>query len=413
MYFFIYSIIINLVFLFSPILVLIRLIKKKEDPNRYKEKFCIYQKKNSFKSVWFHAASVGEFMSIIPVLENCERNKEINQIILTTSTRSSAKIFENYKFKKTFHKYYPLDTNYLTNKFIKTWKPKLAIFVDSEIWPNMFRNLEEKRIPIILLNARITEKSYKRWKIFEKFANEVFSKISLALPSSLETKKFLKKLGTKKIFIAGNLKFYGKNRISTHSKFSLKKKFKNFKILCAASTHEKEEILIAKLHKNIKKKQKKLLTIIIPRHINRAERIINDLKKIDLKIITHSSGNAPKKNTDIYLVDTYGEARKFYQLSNITFVGGSVVKHGGQNPLEPSRLGNYIINGPNIQNFEEIYAFLTKNKISITTSNIKKMQNEIEKKLNKKLPKFKVKKIFNIGEKILSKNIYYLFKYIA
>tara|TARA_A100001011_G_scaffold375394_1_gene436878 strand:+ start:1500 stop:2741 length:1242 start_codon:yes stop_codon:yes gene_type:complete len=413
MYFFIYSIIINLVFLFSPILVLIRLIKKKEDPNRYKEKFCIYQKKNSFKSVWFHAASVGEFMSIIPVLENCERNKEIKQIILTTSTRSSAKIFENYKFKKTFHKYYPLDTNYLTNKFIKTWKPKLAIFVDSEIWPNMFKNLEEKRIPIILLNARITEKSYKRWKIFEKFANEVFSKISLALPSSLETKKFLKKLGTKKIFIAGNLKFYGKNRISTHSKFSLKKKFKNFKILCAASTHEKEEILIAKLHKNIKKKQKKLLTIIIPRHINRAERIINDLKKIDLKIITHSSGNAPKKNTDIYLVDTYGEARKFYQLSNITFVGGSVVKHGGQNPLEPSRLGNYIINGPNIQNFEEIYAFLTKNKISITTSNIKKMQNEIEKKLNKKLPKFKVKKIFNIGEKILSKNIYYLFKYIA
>ena len=413
MYFFIYSIIINLVFLFSPILVLIRLIKKKEDPNRYKEKFCIYQKKNSFKSVWFHAASVGEFMSIIPVLENCERNKEIKQIILTTSTRSSAKIFENYKFKKIFHKYYPLDTNYLTNKFIKTWKPKLAIFVDSEIWPNMFKNLEEKRIPIILLNARITEKSYKRWKIFEKFANEVFSKISLALPSSLETKKFLKKLGTKKIFIAGNLKFYGKNRISTHSKFSLKKKFKNFKILCAASTHEKEEILIAKLHKNIKKKQKKLLTIIIPRHINRAERIINDLKKIDLKIITHSSGNAPKKNTDIYLVDTYGEARKFYQLSNITFVGGSVVKHGGQNPLEPSRLGNYIINGPNIQNFEEIYAFLTKNKISITTSNIKKMQNEIEKKLNKKLPKFKVKKIFNIGEKILSKNIYYLFKYIA
>ena len=342
MYFFIYSIIINLVFLFSPILVLIRLIKKKEDPNRYKEKFCIYQKKNSFKSVWFHAASVGEFMSIIPVLENCERNKEIKQIILTTSTRSSAKIFENYKFKKTFHKYYPLDTNYLTNKFIKTWKPKLAIFVDSEIWPNMFKNLEEKRIPIILLNARITEKSYKRWKIFEKFANEVFSKISLALPSSLETKKFLKKLGTKKIFIAGNLKFYGKNRISTHSKFSLKKKFKNFKILCAASTHEKEEILIAKLHKNIKKKQKKLLTIIIPRHINRAERIINDLKKIDLKIITHSSGNAPKKNTDIYLVDTYGEARKFYQLSNITFVGGSVVKHGGQNPLEPSRLGNYF-----------------------------------------------------------------------
>ena len=112
-------------------------------------------------------------------------------------------------------------------------------------------------------------------------------------------------------------------------------------------------------------------------------------------------------------MDTYGEATKFYQLSTIAFVGGSVVEHGGQNPLEPSRLGNYIISGPNVQNFKEIYTFLSKNKISVTTSNVKKMQNEIEKKLNKKLPKYKVNKIFNIGKKILSKNIYYLLKYIS
>ena len=112
-------------------------------------------------------------------------------------------------------------------------------------------------------------------------------------------------------------------------------------------------------------------------------------------------------------MDTYGEATKFYQLSKITFVGGSIVKHGGQNPLEPARLGNYIINGPNIDNFREIYAFLTKNKISVTTSNIKKMQKEIENKLYKKLSISKTEKIFNIGEKILNKNIYYLMKYIT
>ncbi len=409
----IYSIIINLVFLFSPFLILYRLIKDKEDLNRYQEKFCIYSKKNELKHIWFHAASVGELMSIIPVLEKLEKKKYIKQIILTTSTKSSAKIFENYKFNKTHHKYYPLDTNYLTTKFISIWKPQLAVFVDSEIWPNMFKNLNEKKIPIILLNARITENSYKRWIIFKKFANQIFSKITLALPSNLETKKFLKALGTKNIHIAGNLKFYGNNKINTINKFLLKKKFKKFKILCAASTHGEEEILIAKLHKNIKKNNKRLLTIIIPRHINRSEKIINDLKSINLEVVTHSSGNGPNKNTDIYLVDTYGETKKFYQLSNVTFVGGSIVKHGGQNPLEPARFGNHIINGPNIDNFKEIYKFLTKNKISVTTSNIKTIKNEIEKKLDKKLLKIKTKKIFTLGEKILSKNIYYLLRYIA
>ena len=409
----IYSIIINLVFLFSPFLILYRLIKDKEDLNRYQEKFCIYSKKNELKHIWFHAASVGELMSIIPVLEKLEKKEYIKQIILTTSTKSSAKIFENYKFNKTHHKYYPLDTNYLTTKFISIWKPQLAVFVDSEIWPNMFKNLNEKKIPIILLNARITENSYKRWIIFKKFANQIFSKITLALPSNLETKKFLKALGTKNIHIAGNLKFYGKNKINTINKFLLKKKFKKFKILCAASTHGEEEILIAKLHKNIKKNNKRLLTIIIPRHINRSEKIINDLKSINLEVVTHSSGNGPNKNTDIYLVDTYGETKKFYQLSNVTFVGGSIVKHGGQNPLEPARFGNHIINGPNIDNFKEIYKFLTKNKISVTTSNIKTIKNEIEKKLDKKLLKVKTKKIFNLGEIILSKNIHYLLRYIA
>ena len=406
--YFIYSVLINLVFLFSPILILFRLIEGKEDPNRFQEKFCFYSKKYNFKTIWFHAASVGELMSIIPVIEKIEENKNIKKIILTTSTKSSAKIFENYKFK-----YYPLDTNYLTNKFISIWKPKLAIFVDSEIWPNMFRNLNENKIPLILINARLTQKSFNRWKIFEKFANDIFRKISLALPSNLETKKFLKKLGVKNIRSAGNLKFYGKNKINNINNLSLKKKFKNFDILCAASTHGEEEILIAELHKNIKKNYKKLLTIIIPRHINRSEKIISNLTKIGLKVINHSSGIKPKKNTDIYLVDTYGEATKFYQLSKITFVGGSIVKRGGQNPLEPARLGNYIINGPNIDNFKEIYAFLNKNKISVTTSSIRNMQNEIKRKLNKKLPVSKRKKIFNLGEKILSKNIYYLLKYLT
>ena len=410
--YFIYSILTNLVIIFSPLIFFFRILKGKEDTKRFQEKFCIYSKKNSFKTIWIHATSVGELMSIIPILKKLENHRKVNKIILTTSTTSSAKIFEKLNFKKTFHKYFPLDTNYLTKKFIKYWQPQLAIFVDSEIWPNMFKNLNKKQIPIIILNARITKRSFNKWKIFPSFTKQVFSKISLALPQNLETLRYLKILGVKNIKLAGNLKYYGEKNLENKNNPLLKKKFKNFKIWCAASTHNGEEILIGKLHKNLKKFKKKLLTIIIPRHINRSLKIIDDLNKINLKTITHSSKNKLQKDTDIYLVDTYGEASKFYNLTSVAFVGGSIIKHGGQNPLEPARLGNYIINGPNIDNFKEIYAFLIKNKISLTTSNIIRMKRTILKKFNNKISNQNRKKIFNIGNKILNQNFFYINKYI-
>jgi 3-deoxy-D-manno-octulosonic-acid transferase len=410
--YFIYSILTNLVIIFSPLIFVFRILKGKEDRKRFQEKFCIYSKKNSFKTIWIHATSVGELMSVIPILKKLENHKKVNKIILTTSTTSSAKIFEKLNFKKTFHKYFPLDTNYLTKKFIKYWQPQLAIFVDSEIWPNMFKNLNKKQIPIIILNARITKRSFNKWKIFPSFTKQVFSKISLALPQNLETLRYLKILGVKNIKLAGNLKYYGEKNLENKNNPLLKKKFKNFKIWCAASTHNGEEILIGKLHKNLKKFKKKLLTIIIPRHINRSLKIIDDLNKINLKTITHSSKNKLQKDTDIYLVDTYGEASKFYNLTSVAFVGGSIIKHGGQNPLEPARLGNYIINGPNIDNFKEIYAFLIKNKISLTTSNIIRMKRTILTKFNNKISNQNRKKIFNIGNKILNQNFFYINKYI-
>jgi 3-deoxy-D-manno-octulosonic-acid transferase len=223
---------------------------------------------------------------------------------------------------------------------------------------------------------------------------------------------FLKKLGVKKIKIAGNLKYYGKSKINFKGKINLNKKFNNFKVWCAASTHNSEEIFISKLHKDLKKNEKKLLTIIIPRHINRSKNIINNLKDDNLNVITHTSGKKLKKNTDIYLVDTYGEASRFYNLSKVAFVGGSMVKHGGQNPLEPARLGNYIISGPNTENFKEIYKFLEKNRMSIRTSNTNKMKKIISIRLNKKLSNQNKRKIFRIGNKILNNNISYISKYI-
>ena len=155
-----------------------------------------------------------------------------------------------------------------------------------------------------------------------------------------------------------------------------------------------------------------MLTIIIPRHIDRCKKIIEDLKKENLKIITHSSNQEIKRNTDIYLVDTYGEAKKFYNLSNITFVGGSIIKHGGQNPLEPARLGNYIINGPNIGNFREVYNFLVRNKMSTTTASTLSIKKIVQNKINQKTSNKNKGKIFKIGNIIINKNMFYINKYI-
>jgi 3-deoxy-D-manno-octulosonic-acid transferase len=410
--YFLYNIFTNLILIISPFFFIFRVFKNKEDPKRILEKFCIYSKKSIKNKVWIHAASVGELMSIVPIIKKFEIDEKVNSIILTTTTTSSAKLFKKLKFKKTFHIYFPLDNNYLTLRFLKYWQPKLAIFVDSEIWPNMFKNLEINQVPIIILNARITKKTFNKWQIFPKFAEEVFSKISLALPSNFETIKYLKLLNVKNIKTAGNLKYYGEKKINDNTDEFLKKKFKNFKVWCAASTHENEEIFIAKLHKNLKKKYKKFITIVIPRHINRTSRIIDDMEQLGLKTIVHSSKQEPKIDTDIYLVDSYGLSSKFYNLSNITFMGGSLIKHGGQNPLEPARLGNFIINGPNINNFKEIYSFLLKNKISSMTSSMSKMQQIIIKKINQKNNKGNIIEIRKIGKRILDKNIFYITKYL-
>jgi len=411
MYFF-YNILTTLAIIISPIIIIYRILKGKEDLKRVGEKFSIYSQKKNNKKVWIHAASVGELMSIIPIIRKLEKNRKIKKILLSTSTTSSAKIFNKLKLKKTSHVYFPLDNNYIVKRFINYWQPKLAIFIDSEIWPNMFKNLYLKDIPIIIMNARITERSFNKWQIFPKFAKKVFGGISLALPQNLETLKYLKLLKVKNIKIAGNLKYYGQKNNQDHVTKLLENKFRDFKVWCAASTHYNEEILIGKLHKKLKKKEKRLITIIIPRHISRTNEIKEALNKLNLSCISHSSNQKIQKNTDIYLVDSYGESSKFYNLTNVSFVGGSIIKHGGQNPLEPARLGNYIISGPNVKNFKEIYAFLNNLKMSSFSSDILKMENLILKKLKNKTPNKNIKKIIKIGNDVLEKNLFYINKYL-
>ena len=407
---YIYDSIFLIFIVLSPIIFLLRIISGKEDPKRFLEKLCLYSSyRNINKTVWFHGASIGEITSIIPIVEALEKNKKIKKILITSSTTSSASVINKYKFKKTTHVFFPIDTNYLTNRFIRYWKPQIALFIDSEIWPNMFKNLNKNKIPIILLNGRITKKSFLRWKRFPDFSKEIFSKISIALPSNTETMKYLKILGTKKIKIAGNLKYFGKSKKNIDK--NTKKLFKNRLIFCAASTHYNEELFIGKIHKELKLKYNNLLTILIPRHANRTKSIINELKNNNLEITTKSSNKKISKNTDIYIVDTYGETSKFYGLSNITFVGGSMVPHGGQNPLEPARMGSYILHGPNIQNFKEIYIMLSKLNVSSRVKNINNMKKNIISKIKYKQPQKIYEKLNFIGNEVLKKNLKEIYKY--
>ena len=408
--FFLYQIIFTLIIFISPILIYFRILKNKEHKTRYKEKFSITSKKRiKGNLIWFHGASVGEIQSIIPLIENYEKDKTINQILITSSTLSSSNILVKFKFKKTIHQFYPLDHIYIASKFLRYWKPNIAIFIESEIWPCMFKELEKRKIPIVLLNARITQKTFDKWMKLKNFTNEIFNKITIAYPQNLETKYFLKKLKTNKVKTIGNLKFIENNyeKFNTISN-KLKSQFKTKKIWVASSTHSNEEIFCAKTHIQLKKKIRNLVTIIIPRHIHRTNKIISELESLNLKVTKHSSKNKNIENTDVYLVDTFGETKKFHKISCSVFLGGSIIKRGGQNPLEAARYGARILHGPNIDNFKDVYKTLSLLKASKKITSPNELASLIIFKRNKNLGS----KIKKIGGKILKETINELDKLI-
>ena len=401
--FFIYQIIISIIIIISPFVIIYRIFKNKEDKKRFKEKFAINTKnRNKGNLIWFHGASVGEILSIVPLIKNYEKNKSINQILITTSTLSSSKIVKKFKFKKTIHQFYPIDHIFFTNVFLNFWKPSVAIFIDSEIWPAMYKNLKDKNIPLVLLNARLTKKTINRWLKIKNFTRSIFRNITIAYPQNFETKYFLKEINSTKINFIGNLKF-AENFDEKNNKIEkiLKKEFFKKKLWVASSTHDNEELLCAKAHLHLKKKIRNLITIIIPRHIHRVKKIISEIEKLNLKIITHSSNKKRLKNTDIYIVDTFGETKKFHKIASTVFLGGSIIQRGGQNPLEAARYGAKILHGPNIDNFKDVYKLLKKFKLSKKISSSKEIASQIVFKKNKNLGK----KIKNIGEKILKKTI--------
>ena len=406
---------------FAPVYLYFRKIRKKEDSIRYKEKLAkINIERGEGFLIWFHVASVGEAMSILPLIDGCIKEKKINRILITSITLSSGKILEK-RFNnnpKINHQFLPLDIISLINKFLDHWKPNLSIFIDSEIWPNLILKINEKKIPLLLVNARITKKSFDRWKLVMGFAKKIFGKFDLCIASNNESENFLKILGSKNIKNYGNLKFSNIKNDIKKLDLNFLNKIKNRKVWCAASTHPSEEIICAEAHLKIKKNYNNILTIIIPRHIDRVKAIKEELSKFNINVLLVTELNNFDDKTDILLVNSYGEALKFYDISKYVFLGKSLVqsliKDSGQNPIEPARLGCKILHGPYVSNFAETYNYLKKLGITEEVKNSNELSLSLIEELQKDKPKNHeiALKIENYGQNILNNVIMELKKYI-
>ncbi len=403
----VYRIVSDLFLLISPIIIFYRILKGKEDVKRFCERYAINTKKRSHKNIiWFHCSSVGELMSIVPILEKFEIKKNVHQILVTTTTLSSSKIFSKLNLKKTTHQFFPIDNNFVLDKFLNYWSPSILFLCESEIWPNLIYKINKKKIKLILLNGRMTSKTFSRWKALSNFSLQIFKKFDKCFAQNSETKNKLSALGANKIYNLGNLKFSTSKKIKgDFLERKILNYFKSKKILItAASTHHNEENFIIQNHLYFKNKKKinNLVSIIVPRHVERVDQIRRDIENSSLKVHLHSSKKRIKSDTEVYIVDTYGELNKFYKISNIVFLGGSLINHGGQNPLEPAKLGCKIIHGPNVANFSEIYKKLNKMGITKTFNNYNKGTQIIKKFITKKKFLNENKKLINYGEKILN-----------
>ena len=420
--YYLYKLITYVLFFFAPVYLYFRKLKKKENLVRYKEKLSKTDliREDGFL-IWLHVASVGEAMSVLPIIENLIKEEKISKILLTSITLSSGKVIEKkfYKNKKVVHQFLPLDIPKYVEKFLKHWKPNLSVFIDSEIWPNLIMQIKKNNIPLILLNARITKKTFIRWNYFKGFANLIFGKFDLCITSNEESFNFLKILGAKNIKSYGNLKFSNvKNDSNKNLETSFLNKIKNRRVWCAASTHSPEELLCAKSHTKIKERDNKVLTIIIPRHIDRVEKINMELSSLNLKVVLSSKLDQIETSTDIILVDSYGESLKFYNISKCVFLGKSLLNSlkmdGGQNPIEAARLGCKIFHGPYVSNFQEIYKYLKNLDVTKEVNNYNELSQSLIDEFDRNKDKDREigEKIDNYGQNIFNNVVMELKNYI-
>ena len=389
----------------------IRVLKKKEHPIRFKEKLGLYEIKNNNPTIWFHASSLGEIKSVVPLISYFSKNKNY-KVLITTVTLSSSeycrKTFEHTQ--NIIHQFAPLDTPIIVKKFLDHWKPRISIFVESEIWPNLI--LQTKKISkLILLNARLSNKSFSRWKLATKVAQKLLEQFDSIAVQSKEVKSFIEFFNIQNVNFFGNLKFISPGNIANNNNFIFKKVVENSWV--AMSIHRGEEDFIIETVKKIKKKQIISQCVLIPRHLNKIKELTDTIKSNNLTYQLKSKEDLPIINKDFYIVDSFGDALEIFKNINLVFLGGSIIPHGGQNPLEPAREGCYLLHGPNIYNFTEIFEFLTKNNVSKLVTSETMLSQELVSNFKNFQNNDKLKAIMReYSQKILLDHINYLNSFI-
>lgn len=339
----------------TPLLVAIRSARGKEVRARRGERYGKSKLKRPLGPlVWVHAASVGETNAVMPLLEQIVEMG--TNVLLTTTTVTSAQVAEQRLPKGAFHQFVPFDAMPFVRRFLDHWMPDLALFVESEMWPNIMSELNHRDVPLIVVNGRMSERSFDRWSRFPFAVREMFGNVPLCLTQSEEDGQRYAQLGVSHVEVTGNLKFDVPPPAADEAELTaLRAAIGARPVWIAASTHPGEERVLAQAHRRMAALLPNILTIMVPRHPERGEELEKELSGIVKRVQRRSQDPALKPDTSIYLCDTLGELGLLYRLSRIAFLGGSLIPHGGQNPIEPARLGCTILHGPNTQNFADIY----------------------------------------------------------
>ncbi len=337
-----------------------RLKRGKEDPTRIKERRGIATlERPEGALIWIHGASVGEILSVQPLVEHI-RAQGFN-VLVTSGTVTAAKTAAQRMPEGTLHQYIPLDTPQFMNAFLDHWRPGLVLIAESEFWPNLLLETSNRGIPIVLVNGRLSQRSFSRWKRAKKTATSLLSCFDLCLTQDQDVAERLAQLGAPRVLAAGNLKFdVSPPPADAQAMADLQRTIRGRPLFLAASTHRGEDEAVIEAHLEASERMTDLLTIIVPRHPERGGEIAQLVQEFQLSPAMRSRNHLPDRGTHIYVADTIGEMGLFYRLAPIVFMGGSLIKHGGQNPIEPAKLDCAILHGPYVHSFTSIYAALNR-----------------------------------------------------
>ena len=307
--------------------------------------------------VWLHGASVGEALSLLPLVERLTQGGR--KVLITTGTVTSASLLATRLPAGALHQFVPLDARRFMRRFIAHWRPDALLLAESELWPNLILEASAAQVPIILVNARMSERSQARWRRAPDFIGALLARLDLCLAQSQGDADRLTQLGAPRVALAGNLKYDAPPPPADRQELAeLAGLTSGRQIWIAASTHEGEELIAAEAHRLVARTFPDVLTLIAPRHPARGAAVAAQLEGLGLACALRSRGQLPTAKTALFICDTIGELGLFYRLAGVVLVGKSFVANGGQNPIEPAKLASAILHGPHVANFADSYALL-------------------------------------------------------